>query len=147
MERKKGRNTKENGKWYFHSSVPKVSGSCLQQKWPPARGDPVRSAESTELAHRGTCLTQTKGRHSCLTLSDLIDSWHFVHQSGLSVFPTNLNASTVLEDLSIPAAHTQPYGDLLPDFVVPIVVLSVHFHDTQDTERTFRKYECGFSHM
>lgn len=113
MKRKKGRNHKEGGKWYFQFSVPKVSGSCLQQKWLPARGDSVHSSESLELAYRGICLTQTKGRHSCLTVSDLIDSWHFVSQSRLSVFPTSPPASTVLENRSIPAAHTQPYSYLI----------------------------------
>lgn len=93
--------------------MPEVSGSCLQQKWLPARGDSVHSPESLELAYTGICLTQSKGRHSCLTVSDLIDSWHFVSQSGLSVFPTNPPVSTVLENMSIPAAHTLSYTDLI----------------------------------
>lgn len=85
---------------------------------PPAevaacRGDSVHSSESLELGYRGICLTQNKGRHSFLTVSDLIDSWHFVSQSRLSVFPTSPPASTVLENRSIPAAHTQPYSYLI----------------------------------
>lgn len=57
-----------------------------------------------------------QGQALLLTVSDLIDSWHFVSQSGLSVFPTSPPVSTVLENMSIPAAHTEPYSDLISWF-------------------------------